>query len=120
MAIAPWHLYLMASLYFLAGLNHFRNPKMYLKIIPAFIPNPKLLNNISGASEVILANALCIPILSSYAAIGIIVLLLAIFPANIYMILNKKASFGLPKWLLMLRIPLQFILIYWAYIYINF
>ena len=110
----------MAVLYLLAGLNHFRNPKMYIKIIPEFFPNPRLLNIISGLAEVTLAVALCIPILTHYAAIGIILLLIAVFPANINMLLNKKASFGLPKWLLLLRIPLQFILIYWAYFYTDF
>ena len=110
----------MAAMYFLAGLNHFRNPKMYIKIIPKFFSNPSILNKISGASEIILAIGLCIPMLTHYAAIGIILLLIAIFPANFYMLLNKKASFGLPKWLLMLRIPLQFILILWAYYYTNF
>lgn len=120
MAPLPWHLYLMAGLYFLAGLNHFRNPKIYLRIIPKFFPNPALLNKISGGAEIILAVALCIPVITHYAAIGIIVLLIAVFPANIYMVLNKKASFDLPKWLLLLRIPLQFILVYWAYLYTNF
>lgn len=120
MTILPWHLYLMAAMYFLAGLNHFRNPKMYIKIIPKFFSNPSILNKISGASEIILAIGLCIPMLTHYAAIGIILLLIAIFPANFYMLLNKKASFGLPKWLLMLRIPFQFILILWAYYYTNF
>ncbi len=110
----------MAGLYFLAGLNHFRNPKMYLKIIPNFFPNPSLLNKISGLTEILLAIALCIPLLTHYAAIGIILLLIAVFPANLNMLLNKKASFGLPKWLLLLRIPLQFILIYWAYTYTHF
>ena len=116
----PWHLYLMAILYFFAGLNHFRNPKMYIRIIPSFFPKPQLLNSISGLAEILLAIALCIPFLTHYASIGIILLLIAVFPANIFMLLNKKASFGLPKWMLMLRIPLQFILIYWAYYYTNF
>ncbi len=110
----------MAALYLLAGLNHFRNPKMYVKIIPKFFPNPRILNIISGLAEIALAVGLCIPALTHYSAIGIILLLVAVFPANLYMLLNKKASFGLPKWLLMLRIPLQFILIYWAYYYTNY
>jgi uncharacterized membrane protein len=37
----PWHLYLMALIYIVAGLNHFRNPRLYLKIIPPYLPNPK-------------------------------------------------------------------------------
>lgn len=110
----------MAGLYFLAGLNHFRNPKMYIKIIPDFFPNPSLLNKISGFAEILLSVALCVPLLTHYAAIGIILLLIAVFPANLNMLLNKKASFGLPKWLLLLRIPLQFILIFWAYSYTKF
>lgn len=113
----PWHLYLMATLYFLAGLNHFRKPRMYIKIIPAYIPYPKLINYISGLSEILLAVGLCIPLISTSTAWGIIALLIIIFPANIYMYTNENAHFGLPKWLLLLRLPLQIILIIWAYIY---
>ena len=112
-----WHLYLMAALFILAGLNHFRNPKMYLRIIPPYFKNPPLLNKLSGIAEFILGALLLYPPTSSYAAWGIIALLLAILPANIYMITNERASFGLPKWLLLLRVPLQFVLIAWAYLY---
>ena len=112
-----WHLYLMAALYILAGLNHFRNPKMYLRIIPPYLKNPPLLNKLSGIAEIILGVLLVYPPTTSYAAWGIIALLLAILPANIFMATNERASFGLPKWLLLLRIPLQFVLIAWAYLY---
>ena len=50
----PWHLYLMAFLYIIAGINHFRNPGMYIRIIPPFFSNPKLINILSGAAEIIL------------------------------------------------------------------
>jgi uncharacterized membrane protein len=113
----PWHLYLMAGLYLLAGLNHFWKPHLYQKIIPPFFKNPKLVNQLSGFAEILLAFALCIPVLTSYAAWGVIVLLLAIFPANIHMFLEKKASLGIPQWVLLLRLPLQFLLIFWAYEY---
>lgn len=113
----PWHLYLMACLYFLAGINHFRNPKMYLRIIPPYLPNHKLLNYLSGAAEIILGALLIFPITKNYAAWGIILLLVAVFPANLYMFQNREASFGLPKWILLLRLPLQLLLICWAYLY---
>lgn len=113
----PWHLYLMAALYLLAGLNHFRNPRLYLKIIPPFFKRPKLVNQLSGIAEIILAVVLCVPGWTTYAAWGIILLLLAVFPANIHMFLDKKASLGLPQWVLLLRLPLQFVLIFWAYHY---
>ncbi len=113
----PWHLYAMAILYILAGINHFRVPKLYYKITPPFFSNQKLINVISGLSEIILGIGLCIPLISKYAAWGVILLLVVIFPANIYMYQNDKAALGLPKWVRALRLPLQFLLIYWAYQY---
>ena len=113
----PWHLYLMAVLYILAGLNHFRKPGMYIKIIPPYFKNPKLLNILSGAAEVLFGILLTISATSHFAAWGIIILLIAIFPANLHMFLNKKASFSLPKWILFVRLPLQLVLIFWAYQY---
>ena len=107
----------MALLYLIAGINHFINPRMYLKIIPPYLPNPKLLNQLSGATEVLLGLFLIFPNTKNYAAWGIIVLLVAVFPANLFMLQNQKASFGLPKWILLLRLPLQIVLIWWAYQY---
>lgn len=116
----PWHLYLMALLYILAGANHFRKPRFYVRIIPAFFPNPKLLNTLSGIAEILLGILLCIPVFTAYAAVGIIALLIAVFPANLLMYVDEKASLGLPKWLLLLRLPMQIVLIIWAYHYSFF
>ncbi len=113
----PWHLYVMAFIYFIAGINHFRNPRLYIKIIPPSFPNPKLLNIISGLAEILLAIGLCIASISNYAAWGIITLLIAVFPTHLYMYFNEKARMGLPKWVLLLRMPLQLVLIYWAFQY---
>lgn len=113
----PWHLYVMALLYVVAGINHFRNPRVYLKIIPPYFSNPNLINWMSGLAEIILGICLCIPLVSQYAAWGIIALLIAIFPANLHMYKNDKASLGLPKWMRLLRLPLQLLLIYWAFQY---
>lgn len=113
----PWHLYLMASLYILAGLNHFRVPRIYTRMIPPYLPAPKTLNIISGLAEIVLGILLCIPQTSAYAAWGIIALLIAIFPANVYMLQDKKAGMGVPKWILLLRLPLQLVLIWWAWLY---
>lgn len=113
----PWHLYLMAILYILAGFNHFRNPGMYIKIIPPFFKSPKLINVVSGIAEIVLGILLMFSLTTQYAAWGIIALLIAIFPANLYMFQNKKASFNLPKWILFVRLPLQLVLIIWAFQY---
>lgn len=113
----PWHLYLMGGIYILAGLNHFRKPRMYQKIIPPYFPNPRALNQLSGLAEIVLGILLCIPATSTIAAWGIMVLLVAVFPANWFMFQDTKAGFGLPKWLLLLRLPMQLLLILWAWIY---
>ena len=113
----PWHLYVMALLYVVAGINHFKNPRAYLKIIPPYFSNPKLINWISGLAEIILGVTLCIPLLSKFAAWGIILLLIFIFPANLHMYQNDKASLGLPKWIRLLRLPLQLVLMLWAFQY---
>jgi uncharacterized membrane protein len=107
----------MALVYFVAGINHFRSPQLYIKIIPPYFPNPTLLNSASGVAEIILGITLCIPAISSYAAWGVIALLIAIFPTHIYMYYEEKARMGLPKWVALLRMPLQLGLIYWAYQY---
>ena len=113
----PWHLYLMAFLYIIAGINHFRSPGMYIRIIPPIFKNPKLINTLSGVAEILLGVLLLFPFSKRFAAWGIIALLIAIFPANLFMLQDKKAGFGLPKWILFVRLPLQIVLIYWAYQY---
>ena len=112
-----WHLYLMATIYIFAGLNHFRKPKMYERIIPPYLPNAKFLNLASGVAEIVFGTALLIPNFSKWGAWGIVLLLIAFFSVHIYMLQDKKASFGLPRWLLWLRIPIQFLLILWAFHY---
>jgi uncharacterized membrane protein len=77
-----WHLYLMAFIYTLAGINHFRNPRMYQKNHFSYFPNPKLLNNLSGTAEIILGITLMMPRLT-YAA-GNYRSLIAIFPSYLH------------------------------------
>lgn len=107
----------MAALYIFAGVNHFLKPHLYERIIPPFLGNAKTLNILAGIAEIILGILLLFQDIRPFAAWGIIALLIAVFPANVYMLLNKKAHLGLPYWLLLLRLPLQLVLIYWAYIY---
>ena len=118
--IYPWHLYAMACMYILAGIMHFIKPKMYMRIMPKYIPNHKLMVLLSGVAEIILGATLCFPSTKNAAIYGIILMLLVFFTVHFYMLSNEKASAGLPKWVLILRIPLQFFLMYWAYYYLHF
>lgn len=110
-------LYMMAALYVVAGLNHFRRPRMYERIIPPIFPARALLNKLAGLVEIVLGAGLCHPQSRPWAAWGIIALLIAVFPANIYMASPKGAPKGIPRWVLWARLPLQGVLIAWAYAY---
>ena len=113
----PWHQYLMGVLYVLAGMNHFRKPKLYERIIPPYLPAHSTLVMLSGVAEMILGFMIMNKNTQEEAAWGIIILLIAFIPVHIYMLRNKEATMKLPKWMLILRLPLQFGLMYWAYLY---
>lgn len=88
-----------------------------MRIMPRYIPAHKTLVYASGAFELIFGIMLFISAYRIYAAWGIALMLITFMPVHIYMIQNKKASLGLPKWILYLRVLLQIALIYWAYSY---
>ena len=109
-------LYIQALVYVVAGLNHFINPKMYLAIMPPYVPAHQLMVNLSGIAEVVLGLGLLFPATRSLSAWGLILLLIAIFPANVYMATADRFHdiSGLIRWG---RLPLQGVLIWWAYRY---
>ncbi len=115
---SPWHLYLMAALYIIAGVMHFIKPKMYLRIMPRYLPQPKLLVSLSGIAEILLGIGICIPLCKTLAIYGIIAMLVVFLLVHFYMLSSEKAGAGIPKWILILRIPLQFVLMYWAWSYL--
>ena len=113
-----WHQYLLGFIFVIAGFFHFQKPQLYLKIMPPYLPAHSSLVLISGALEMILGLMLLNPRTQGLAAWGIIGLLLLFFTVHIHMLRNPEASLNLPKWVLLLRIPLQFGLMYWVYQYV--
>ncbi|MEM7087879.1 MAG: hypothetical protein AAF489_16980 [Bacteroidota bacterium] len=117
-SILVWHQYVFGILFVAAGVTHFTKPKLYERIMPPYIPEHKTMVILTGILEMVLGFMLLNVATQSNAALGIIGLLILFFPVHIYMLQNEKASLKLPKWVLWLRILLQFALIYWAYQYI--
>lgn len=117
---APWHLFLMACMYILAGTMHFIKPRMYERIMPRYLPAHRILVYLSGAAEIILGIGLFFPETRAIAIYGIIIMLAVFLLVHFYMLSSKKAGAGIPKWALILRIPLQFFLMYWAWYYLQF
>ena len=107
---------LLALLMVTAGVGHFVNPEFFLKIMPPYLPFHRELVYFSGLCEVVLGISLLIPRLSHLAAWGIIALLIAVFPANIYLYQNQEIVPASPT-VHFLRLILQAVLIGWAYCY---
>lgn len=107
----------MAILYILAGINHFRDAAFYLQMMPPFLPQPEFLILISGGIEIILGLLLFFRKTRRFAAVGIILLLIAVFPANIYMYQQGPERYHTSSLILLLRLPIQFLLMAWAALY---
>jgi len=116
--MTPWHLYIMAIMYIIAGIMHFITPKVYGSIIPSYIPNKKATVFWSGIAEIIVGVGILFISTRFIAIWGIIIMLFVFFSVHIDMLSNKKHKDKFPRWVLWLRIPLQFVLIYWAYSYL--
>ncbi len=110
-------LYVMAALYIAAGVNHFLHTSMYASIMPPWLPRQKFLIYASGVFEILLGIFLMPLQTRRFAVYSIIALLIAVFPANIQMSINYYRSHNPYLWLTIVRLPLQFLLIWWAYIY---
>jgi uncharacterized membrane protein len=100
-----------------SGILHFVAPIPYSQMIPKWLPYPIALVYISGAAELMGAIGLCVPSLRRWAGVWIILLLIAIFPANINMAVNQiqPADWHMPGYALWLRLPFQFVFMWWAW-----
>lgn len=107
----------MILFYLCAGINHFWNPEFYIMIMPNWLPWQRALVLISGGFEILFGLLLVFKRTGIAAAWGIILLLLAVFPANIQKLLNYIAQDNPHVWIAIVRLPLQVVLIWWAYIF---
>lgn len=100
-----------------AGVNHFISPEMYLQIMPDCLPWHLALIHVSGAAEIAGGIGICLPQWRRAAGWALIALLIAVFPANLHMLLNDIPLNGkhLPQWVLWARLPLQGLLIWWVH-----
>lgn len=106
----------LAALFVVGGIGHFAAPGVYLKIMPPYIPFPGVMVALSGVFEIVLGVLLLVPRTSRLAAWGLIALLIAVFPANVHMYLHQD-QFPIAPIFLLLRLPLQGLLILWAWAY---
>ena len=108
---------IMGVLYVTTGVLHFVAAGTYERIVPGYLPAHHALVVISGVAEIAGGFGILFPPTRRAAAWGIILLLLAVFPANLWMAQHPALFPHLPVWTLWLRLPLQVLLIYWAWRY---
>jgi len=106
--------YLLAIFMIGAGTMHFVKPDFYLKIMPPYLPWHRELVYLSGVFEAALGLLLLVPRYSRLAAWGVIALLIAVFPANIYLFQHQDLLPASPL-IHLLRLPLQAVFILWAF-----
>ncbi|WP_419803830.1 DoxX family protein [Terriglobus sp.] len=111
-------LYTQALLYTAAGFNHLWHPRTYLAIMPDHYTHPAFWVAATGVAEIAGGLGLLVPQTRRAAAIGIIVMLLGYFDVHWFMLQHAADRFaGMPHWALLARLPLQFVLIAWAWVY---
>jgi uncharacterized membrane protein len=111
----------LAAIMLYAGVSHFRNPEPFAEIVPNYLPAHRELVLISGFFEILGGVGLLVPPTRRAAAWGLIALYLAVFPANVNMAVHDVPINGrhFASWLLWLRLPMQAVLIAWAYWYTH-
>ncbi len=107
----------LLGVFFLAGgLNHFRNPRFYEAIVPPSLQHDKRrVVVVSGVAEIAGGLGVLIPSTRRLSGLGLIVLLAAVFPANLYMAREPERFRKVPRWALYARLPLQPLMMIWAW-----
>lgn len=110
-------LVLIAVLFVVAGVLHLLKPAPYVRIVPPWLPAPALLVLISGLCEIAGGVGVLVPATRVLAGWGLVALLVAVFPANIQMLMDAHArqASRAAQLALAARLPLQLLLIWWVW-----
>jgi uncharacterized membrane protein len=106
----------LAAFFIGAGVNHFVMPRAYRAIVPPRLQRrSKELVEISGVAEILGGAGVLVAPTRRAAGVGLIALLLAVFPANLYMARAPERFRRTPRWALLARLPLQPLMMWWAW-----
>jgi uncharacterized membrane protein len=107
---------LLAAFFVASGVNHFVSPRFYRAIVPPPLrDDAKLIVDVSGVAEVLGGLGVLLPRTRRAAGAGLVALLVAVFPANVYMAREPERFRRFPRWALFARLPLQPLMIWWAW-----
>jgi uncharacterized membrane protein len=114
-----WSQIVLAGVFIFMGVLHFVVPKPFDAIMPKFIPRAyrRPLTLISGFFELLGGVGVVVPVTRPWAGVGLVLLLIAVFPANVQMLLSARAAHA-PAGRqagLWIRLPLQVLLVWWVW-----
>ena len=113
--LKPLSIYVMGLFYAIVGYKHFQDPEWFIQIVPPILPFKLTLVHISGLFEILLGILLMVPAFQSIAARGLIILLICVYPANIYLALTNGAAMNISPEIAWGRLPFQFVFLGLAY-----
>jgi uncharacterized membrane protein len=106
----------LAAFFIGAGVNHFVTPRAYRAIVPPLLAGRAVeLVEWSGAAEILGGAGVLIAPTRRAAGLGLVALLVAVFPANIHMARAHELFPRIPRWALYARLPLQPLMMWWAW-----
>jgi uncharacterized membrane protein len=107
---------LLSALFISAGVNHFVNPRPYEAIVPPALADRKgPVVQLSGVAEILGGVGVLLPFTRRLSGTALIVLLAAVFPANLHMAREPERFKRIPRWALLARLPLQPLMMWWAW-----
>jgi uncharacterized membrane protein len=107
---------LLAAFFIASGVNHFVSPRFYRAIVPPRLQHEaKRVVDVSGVAEIAGGLGVLLPATRRPAGVGLIALLAAVFPANLYMARAPERFRRIPRWALYARLPLQPLMMWWAW-----
>lgn len=108
--------FLFGAFMIIGGINHFVKPEMYSPFVPSFLPNVAI-NYLAGFVEIVIGFGVFVPRFRSISTLGILILMIVFLPLHIIDVFKEKPAIGSHQAAL-IRLPIQFLLILWAW-FIN-
>jgi len=102
---------LVVAFFLVGGIAHFAYATAEISIIPAYVPYPHAVNAFVGVCELLGAAGLLLPFSRRAAGVGLILLSIAVTPANVFMLQHAERYPDVPEWLLVARLPAQLLLL---------
>jgi uncharacterized membrane protein len=107
---------LLAAFFIASGVNHFVQPRFYRMIVPPSLQDrAERVVDVTGVAEIAGGLGVMLPRTRRLSGLGLIALLAAVFPANLYMAREPERFRRIPRWALYARLPLQPLMMWWAW-----